>query len=1201
LAVIVNLFLILTITAMKKTCYAVLASTFCLILIWFSAMPAAAQIAFGPQQVIAQTAVNNPQIIGAPDVNNDGLPDVIVLSGNGNRLSWFQNLGAGSFSAIQEIATLPNWALTARTEDYDANGNPDILVTYNQTDWLWLANDGNGNFAPPQPAPDATTPPGLLADLNGDGFADLVTKSEDASGFAIITYQPADGLGNYGASETIYTGLFIFTDMVNFQLADLNGDGFTDLLIADYDYAWGGNFTAWLNDGAANFTMQALPYTLTCGMTFAAADFNNDGAADLAIALYYNDAIYWKEQTAPFTFDTHPLITPILTYVTDAYIADVDNDGLPDVLSASGGNGGIAWHKNLSGGNFAPLQPLLDSGQNNDFCAEFSYQFNEHKIGYYGNLSGVGNPQLLYQHQTTANFMPDVLTNPNNVLSLGECWQNLQTADINNDGWLDVLTIGFFSEPSWYLNNGNGSFTFNGTLDFYSSNNLLADYNNDGFLDLLVSQGEQLYWATNDVTGNFTEPIPISLELIPLALTDLNNDGNIDIIGQLFVPPFSLVWLVGDGTGNFGTVNTIDNASYYYLSKMLPADLDNDGDTDLVVSDIETIGFFENLGEGVLGLKQVIAAQIPNLEAIRLADLDGDGDLDIVSVSSGDDVVAWYENISNNPNISGLVYYDVDQNGIYDGDDFGLNFQNITLTPGEVNIYTNANGTYTYFLPSTGSYSLLVNAPQGWVTTSPATLNITTTAGQNSPNNNFGLYPVSPISNLTTALTSGLNRCDYIVPYYLTIANLGAAIEAQTIVAFSPDPLLSFTGATLPPDSISADGVIYWHINNLQPYSNSLLIVYMQAPDFTATGAVLQNTLAATSYNSMGSPTATSSFTYTPIVTCAYDPNDKLVTPAGILDQQYTLMSEELFYTIRFQNTGNDTAFYVRITDVLSPFLDHNSFRIINSSHPMQTYRYDNGLVEFQFHNIMLPDSTTNPLGSQGFVQFAIKPLAGLPNNTSVNNNAAIYFDFNPPIITNTTLNTLVYELPTSPPLPVTLTRFTGAAQPNGNLLQWTTAAEVNNAYFTLQASPDGNSFTNLAQLPAAGNSSNAHNYQFLHAQPYPLTYYRLLQTDFDGSTRQIGEVITLQRTQPNGNLALTHISPNPTQNTATLTYTAPQAQPATLYLYDLTGRQVFEAPLQPTAGINYYELDMTRYPQGMYVVMLNNGAEVVTGKVVRE
>ncbi|QQS30908.1 MAG: T9SS type A sorting domain-containing protein [Sphingobacteriales bacterium] len=338
-----------------------------------------------------------------------------------------------------------------------------------------------------------------------------------------------------------------------------------------------------------------------------------------------------------------------------------------------------------------------------------------------------------------------------------------------------------------------------------------------------------------------------------------------------------------------------------------------------------------------------------------------------------------------------------------------------------------------------------------------------------------------------------------------------------------------------------------------------------------------------------------------PTVNCAYDPNDKTVTPSGIGEQNYTLMDEELFYTIRFQNTGNDTAFYVRITDVLSSHLDHNSFRIINSSHDMQTYRYSNGLVEFHFHDIMLPDSTTNEPGSHGFVMFAVKPLPSLSDNTPVNNTADIYFDQNPPIITNTTLNTLVYELPASPPLPITLTRFTGTVQPQDNLLQWTTAAEVNNAYFTLQYSPNGNEFTSLAQIAGAGTTSTAKSYQHSHSNPFPLTYYRLLQTDYDGTTRQAGEVITMNRTRPAGSFALTHILPNPTKNSATITYTTPQSQPVTLILYDLTGRLLFEKNLQPTFGTNNYVLDMLPYPQGLYVVTFNNGVEVVSGRVVKE
>jgi len=195
----------------------------------------------------------------------------------------------------------------------------------------------------------------------------------------------------------------------------------------------------------------------------------------------------------------------------------------------------------------------------------------------------------------------------------------------------------------------------------------------------------------------------------------------------------------------------------------------------------------------------------------------------------------------------------------------------------------------------------------------------------------------------------------------------------------------------------------------------------------------------------------------------------------------------------------------------------------------------------------------------------------------------------------------LLHIISFSEPLPVSLTTFTGTVQPHDNLLQWTTAAEVNNAYFTLQFSPDGNEFIPLAQITGAGTTSTTKSYHHTHENPFPLTYYRLLQTDYNGTTRQAGEVITLSRNQTTVGFTLTHILPNPTRNTATLTYTSTQTQLITLYFYDLTGRLLYKEDLHPTIGTNNYVLDMLHYPQGLYVVTLNNGFEVVSGKVVKE
>ena len=115
----------------------------------------------------------------------------------------------------------------------------------------------------------------------------------------------------------------------------------------------------------------------------------------------------------------------------------------------------------------------------------------------------------------------------------------------------------------------------------------------------------------------------------------------------------------------------------------------------------------------------------------------------------------------------------------------------------------------------------------------------------------------------------------------------------------------------------------------------------------------------------------------------------------------------DIEYHIRFQNTGTDTAFFVKITDQLSNHLDPTSIRPGASSHPYTFELSGEGLVKFKFFNILLPDSTTNETASNGFVKFRISQKPNLPNGIVINNEANIYFDFNEAVITNQTMHTV--------------------------------------------------------------------------------------------------------------------------------------------------------------------------------------------------
>ncbi|MEQ8705263.1 MAG: T9SS type A sorting domain-containing protein [Phaeodactylibacter sp.] len=137
----------------------------------------------------------------------------------------------------------------------------------------------------------------------------------------------------------------------------------------------------------------------------------------------------------------------------------------------------------------------------------------------------------------------------------------------------------------------------------------------------------------------------------------------------------------------------------------------------------------------------------------------------------------------------------------------------------------------------------------------------------------------------------------------------------------------------------------------------------------------------------------------------AYDPNDKQGFPTGAGPERFIEPATPLEYLIRFQNTGTDTAFYVAIRDTLSAWLDPATVTPGASSHPYTWRLGQDGTLLFEFDHIMLPDSNVNEPASHGFVKFGIDLKTNTQPGTAIHNQAAIFFDFNAPIITNKTVH----------------------------------------------------------------------------------------------------------------------------------------------------------------------------------------------------
>jgi hypothetical protein len=236
---------------------------------------------------------------------------------------------------------------------------------------------------------------------------------------------------------------------------------------------------------------------------------------------------------------------------------------------------------------------------------------------------------------------------------------------------------------------------------------------------------------------------------------------------------------------------------------------------------------------------------------------------------------------------------------------------------------------------------------------------------------------------------------------------------------------ITFINSSITPDS-NISNTLTWNFTNWDYPINQLFSSLKFKVDTTANlGDLVCFDISITQITG-DADTTNNIKTYCFNVVNSYDPNDKQVYPRGICAENYVLKEAPLTYTIRFQNTGNASAINIFLLDTLSNDLDVNTLRVISKSHqPLITEVLEDSIIKFRFDNINLADSLSDEQGSKGYVTYEIYPNSGLVDGTVVENSAAIYFDFNTPIITNATMNTLISVLPT--PTTTTMNENLGA------------------------------------------------------------------------------------------------------------------------------------------------------------------------------
>lgn len=353
------------------------------------------------------------------------------------------------------------------------------------------------------------------------------------------------------------------------------------------------------------------------------------------------------------------------------------------------------------------------------------------------------------------------------------------------------------------------------------------------------------------------------------------------------------------------------------------------------------------------------------------------------------------------------VFYDLDSNGIQDVDEPPFPFGRIDVS-GVLARLINAQGTGTVYLPA-GDYpvSYQLNNPAWTLTTGAAATTVNFTATNDTVVLNYGLYPIAVESEQLTTLNTTPFRCNSTVRLDAATFNFGTTTTSGTLW-LTTDPVSDSVYFDVPPDTLVGINQYGWHFTGMLPGQSFIVTAYAQigGPPEIALGAPLTYT-AYTDYQDIQGDQVTAIATATGPLRCSYDPNDKLVS-TGFTDGILTAGSP-LMYTIRFQNTGNAPAFDVSILDTLDTHLNAATLIVLATSHPAQlrTTITEERYVEFAFPDINLVDSTTSFAESQGFVTYRIHSRDDLPVGTQIENTAHIYFDQNPPIVTNTTQNTV--------------------------------------------------------------------------------------------------------------------------------------------------------------------------------------------------
>ncbi len=980
------------------------------------------------------TAANNYQGLTVTDVNGDNLKDFVVDVGYDLRVYDFQSDGSLGF-----LGTIGTFA--------------------------------QGDFV-------------TSADLDNDGDNDIIRIFENGGNDRKIRfYENLDGLGNFANVQTLVTlvnlPLTSNSDTKSLKLKDIDGDNFLDIILHESRTK---RLSTYLNLGSNTFGVEVVVADNFVNLnSIYVSDVNGDQQQDILTTSRDDHQVSWFQNLDGLgNYTNENKITTYAYFINHVDAGDLDGDGDIDIVSSSHADNKLAWYANVNGfGNFSQPQQIISNdipAPRNAFIVDINNDsFND--VLFFSYLDD--NPDeykiMWLQNDSNGNFIQEHV-----VDNIEEQIVQIQYVDIDNDGDFDIVSAEDDSVLKLYKNNGDGTFAnsvvFSEPGFYYPLSLKVGDVDNDNDMDVLASyNNNEIVWYENlDGQGDLTSKnviIPQMEYPSSIFLVDINQDSFKDLI---FANKFSDeigYFLNTDGLGNFGEKqiipSSVDNPSAIYA-----LDVDADGDQDIIANSESNskLVWFQNDGTANFSESIEITVMAERINHITSADFNADGKPDLLTSSYDDDQIAWYGNLGTFTNtISGVVKLDANADGC-DENDAGI--------PNLLIITENGENTFATFTDENGAYSFSANQE------------VFTTSIESALPNYFGSIPLvhtndftdssfinadadfcveanQTINDLSVVIYPDLDdpRPGFDTSYKIIYANTGTTPQSGDLTFEFDSTKIQFLDASGTLANQTSNSLTF-NFSDLIPFETRIIDLNFNVfpPPTTNIDEILVST-ASISPVTGDETEQDNTYELQQTVIGSYDPNDIQILEGD--EVHIDDAGEYLHFLIRFQNTGTASAINVRVEHVLDDKLDWQSIQLQGLSHEGRVEITNGNSFQFIFNDIYLPDSTSDEPNSHGYIAFRIKPKEDVIIGDVISGVADIYFDFNPPIITNVATTEFVETLGNSS---FTANRITLFPNPTFNALNLISNVEIQhieiyNTFGKLVLNEKFSSVQNAAQI----------------------------------------------------------------------------------------------------------------------------------------